>query len=46
MSQFTKGLITFHGFSRTPLEVGQGGFPIVAHVEDEMAARPGALEHI
>ena len=40
------GVITFHGFHRTPLEVGQGGFPIVAHAEDEMATRPGALEHI
>ena len=40
------GLITFHGFHRTPLEVGQGGFPIVAHAEDEMATRPGALEHV
>ena len=40
------GLFTFHGFHRTPLEVGKGGFPIVAHAEDEMASRPGALEHI
>ena len=40
------GLITFHGFHRTPLEVGQGGFPIVAHAEHEMATRPGALEHV
>ena len=40
------GLITFHGFHRTPLEVGKGGFPIVAHAEDEMATRPGALEHV
>ena len=40
------GLITFHGFHRTPLEVGQGGFPIVAHAEDQMATRPGALEHV
>ena len=40
------GLFTYHGFFRTPLEVGKGGFPIVAHAEDEMAKRPGALEHI
>ncbi len=40
------GLITFHGFHRTPLEVGRGGFPIVAHAEDQMATRPGALEHV
>ena len=46
MSQLTKGLIAFHRFHRTPLEVGQGGFPIVAHGEDQMATRPGALEHV
>ena len=40
------GLITFCGFHRTPLQVGPGGFPIVAHAEGEMATRPGALEHI
>ena len=40
------GLFTYHGFFGTPLEVGKGGFPIVAHAEDEMAKRPGALEHI
>ena len=40
------GLFTYHGFHRTPLEVGQGGFPVVAHAENEMAKRPGALEHI
>ncbi len=40
------GLFTYHGFHRTPLEVGKGGFPIVAHAEDQMATRPGALEHI
>ena len=28
------------------VEGGQGGFPIVAHAEDEMATRPGALEHV
>lgn len=40
------GQITFRGFHRTPLEVGQGSFPIVAHAEDQMATRPGALEHV
>ena len=34
-----------HGFHGTPLEVGNGGLPIVAHPEDEMATRPGAPEH-
>ena len=40
------GLFTYHGFHRTPLDVGKGGFPIVAHAEDQMAKRPGALDHI
>jgi len=40
------GLITFHGFRRTPLAVGHGSFPIVAHAEDQMPTRPGALEHV
>ena len=40
------GMITFHGFHRTPLEVGKGGMPVVAHAEDEMAQRPGALAHV
>ncbi len=34
------------GRNRTPLEMGQGGFPIVANAEDQTATRPGALEHI
>ncbi len=46
MSQLTNGLITFHGFHRTLLDVGQGGFPIVAHGEDAMGTRPGVLEHV
>ena len=44
MSQPTKGPIAFNGFHRTPLEVGQGGLPIVVRGEDEMATRPGALQ--
>lgn len=40
------GMITFHGYHRTPLAVGEGGMPVVTHVEDELAQRPGALEHI
>ena len=35
-----------HGFHVTPLEVDNGGLPIVAHPEDEMATRPGAPEHV
>jgi len=26
--------------------VGKGGMPMVAHAEDELAQRPGALEHV
>jgi NADPH-dependent 2,4-dienoyl-CoA reductase/sulfur reductase-like enzyme/rhodanese-related sulfurtransferase len=40
------GMITFHGFHRTPLAVGAGGMPVVAHAEDEQAQKPGALAHI
>jgi NADPH-dependent 2,4-dienoyl-CoA reductase/sulfur reductase-like enzyme/rhodanese-related sulfurtransferase len=40
------GMMTYHGYHRTPLAVGAGGMPMVAHVEDELAQRPGALEHV
>jgi NADPH-dependent 2,4-dienoyl-CoA reductase/sulfur reductase-like enzyme/rhodanese-related sulfurtransferase len=40
------GMMTYHGYHRTPLTVGAGGMPMVAHVEDELAQRPGALEHV
>jgi NADPH-dependent 2,4-dienoyl-CoA reductase/sulfur reductase-like enzyme/rhodanese-related sulfurtransferase len=40
------GMMTYHGFHRTPLEVGKGGMPVVAHAEDEMAQRAGVLEHV
>jgi NADPH-dependent 2,4-dienoyl-CoA reductase/sulfur reductase-like enzyme/rhodanese-related sulfurtransferase len=40
------GMIIFHGFHRTPLEVGKGGMPVVAHAEDQLAQRPGALAHL
>ena len=40
------GMMTFHGFHRTPLDVGKGGMPVVAFAEDELAQRPGALEHV
>ena len=40
------GMMTYHGFHRTPLAVGAGGTPVVEHVEDMMAQRPGALEHV
>jgi NADPH-dependent 2,4-dienoyl-CoA reductase/sulfur reductase-like enzyme/rhodanese-related sulfurtransferase len=43
----TGGMIMFHGFHRTPLEVGKGGMPVVAHAEHELAQRPGApLAHV
>jgi rhodanese-related sulfurtransferase len=40
------GVMTYHGYHRTPLKVGKGGMPMVAHAEDELAQRPGALEHV
>jgi rhodanese-related sulfurtransferase len=40
------GMMTYHGFHRTPLEVGAGGMPVVSHAEDELAQRPGAREHV
>ncbi len=40
------GMMTFHGYHRTPLAVGMGGMPVVAFGEDELAQRPGALEHV
>lgn len=40
------GMITYHGYHRTPLTVGKGGTPVVAHAEDELALRPGALQHV
>jgi NADPH-dependent 2,4-dienoyl-CoA reductase/sulfur reductase-like enzyme/rhodanese-related sulfurtransferase len=40
------GMMTYHGYHRTPLTVGSGGMPMVAHAEDELAQRPGALEHV
>ena len=40
------GMMTYHGYHRTPLAVGKGGMPMVAHAEDQLAQRPGVLEHI
>ena len=40
------GMMTYHGYHMTPLAVGSGGMPMVAHAEDQLAQRPGALEHI
>ena len=42
----TGGMMTYHGYHRTPLEVGQGGMPMVAHAEDVLAQRAGALGHV
>jgi hypothetical protein len=39
-------MMTYDGYHRTPLAVGQGGMPMVTHVEDQLAERPGALEHV
>ena len=40
------GMLTYHGFHRTPLAVGKGGMPMVAYAEDRLAQRTGALEHV
>ena len=40
------GMMTYHGYHRTPLTVGKGGTPMVTHVEDELAQLPGALAHV
>ena len=40
------GMMTFHGYHRTSLAVGMGGMPVVAFGEDELAQRPGAVEHV
>jgi NADPH-dependent 2,4-dienoyl-CoA reductase/sulfur reductase-like enzyme/rhodanese-related sulfurtransferase len=40
------GMMTYHGYHRTPLAVGLGGMPVVEYAEDELAQRPGALEHV
>lgn len=40
------GTMTYHGYHRTPLEVGKGGMPVVEHAEDELAQQPEALRHV
>lgn len=40
------GMMTYHGYHRTPLAVGKGGMPVVDYAEDELAQQPGALEHV
>lgn len=51
------GMMTYHGYHRTPLAVGKGGMPapaprpsttpgMVDHAEHEMAQRSGALDHV
>src|SRR6478672_1079957 len=40
------GMITYHGYHRTPLTVGKGGNPVVAHAEDRLGQSPGALQHV
>jgi NADPH-dependent 2,4-dienoyl-CoA reductase/sulfur reductase-like enzyme/rhodanese-related sulfurtransferase len=42
----TGGMMTYHGYHRTPLEVGQGGMPMVAHAEHLLAQHPGAVDHV
>ena len=40
------GMMTYHGYHRTPLAVGKGGMPVVDHAENEMVQRSGALDHV
>ncbi len=40
------GMITFHGYHRTPLKVGDGGLPIVTYAEDKLGQHPGARDHV
>lgn len=40
------GMMTYHGYHRTPVAVGRGGMPVVTYAEDELAQRPGALAHV
>ena len=40
------GMMTYHGYHRTPLTVGKGGIPMVSHVEDELAQSADALQHV
>ncbi|MBS1869154.1 MAG: FAD-dependent oxidoreductase [Actinobacteria bacterium] len=42
----TGGMMMFHGFHRTPLKVGKGGMPVVAHAEHVLARTPRAVEHV
>ncbi|MEN8237673.1 MAG: FAD-dependent oxidoreductase [Actinomycetota bacterium] len=46
VASLSGGMITFHGFHRTPLKVGEGGRPVVTYAEDILAQRPGVLDHI
>ncbi len=38
------GMLTFHSWHRTPLELGDGGLPVISHAEDILAARPGGVD--
>jgi NADPH-dependent 2,4-dienoyl-CoA reductase/sulfur reductase-like enzyme/rhodanese-related sulfurtransferase len=40
------GMLTYHGYHRTPLAVGKGGMPVVEHAEDVLAQREGVLQHV
>ena len=39
------GSKTFMSFNRTPLATGRPGIPFIAHEEEQMATKPGALQH-
>ncbi len=40
------GMMTYHGFHKTPLTTGSAGVPVVTYAEDVLAQQPSALEHI
>ena len=46
VAMLSGGMMTYHGYHRTPLTVGHGGMPMVAHAEDDLSRLPGALENI
>ncbi len=40
------GLMTYHGYHKTPLASGSAGYPVVTHAEDILAQKPGAVDHL
>ena len=40
------GMLTYHGYHKTPLTTGDAGMPVVTYAEDILAQQPDALTHI